>query len=297
MNKKTIILIALTALVSGLLYALPTFASSPFQGQQPPTVNAPAGKAQHPQQQRNKRNAGLRGGEITALGENSITLQTRNDQELTINVDERTVYVTPEHGIAFGDLQVGDQIVFEMERKGDAPAAHVIIQIPAGYDPRELRRNTFQGEVWAIGSGSITLQTRQGEQVRLLVDGSTDFQSPGGLVQGFDDLQVHMQIGVFATPQANGSLHANVLIANRPRVSKHAGTVSSVDGGSLTLTRRDGQTLTFQVTAETRFKGEVASLSDLQPGMQALVAAYPDSSGAWTAIFIGARTAQTEAQP
>ncbi|RMF41171.1 MAG: hypothetical protein D6755_12865 [Anaerolineae bacterium] len=297
MNKKTIILIALTALVSGLLYALTTFASSPFQGQQPPAVNAPADKAQRPQPQHNKRNAGLRGGEITALGESSITLQTRNGTEFTVNVDERTVYVTPESGITFADLQVGDQVILQMDRKGDSPAAHVVIQIPDGYDPRELRRNTFQGEVWAIGSGSITLQTRQGEQVELYVDGATDFQSPGGLVQGFGDLQVHMQIGVFASPQDDGALHANVLIATRPRVSKHLGMVASVDGSSLTLTRRDGQTLTFQVNAETRFKGEVAALSDLQPGMQAVVAAYPDSSGAWTAIFIGARTAQADAQP
>ncbi len=286
MSKKTIVLIALTALLSGLLYALPTFAAAPFQGAQPPATSNPAVQGKRPQP-----NTPNRAGEITALGENSITVQTRAGQEITIAVDEHTVYVTPESAITFAELQVGDKIAFEINREGDTPTAHVVIQIPENYDLRQLRQNTFQGEVWAIGNDSLTLQTRRGEQVVLHVDGTTAFQSPTGLIQAFGDLQVHMQVGVFAAPQDDGSLHANVLIAARPRVSKHLGTVAAVDGNSLTLERRDGQRITVQINAETRFKGEVTSPADVQPGMQALVAAYPDSNGTWTAVLVGSRNA------
>lgn len=282
MRKKTIVLIVLTALVSGLLYALPTFAATPFQGAQPPATSNPA-----VQGKRSRPNTPT--GEITALGENSITVQTRAGWEATIAVDEYTVYVTPESAITFADLQVGDKIAFEIDRKGGSPTAHLIIQIPEGYDPRQLRQNSFRGEVWAIGNDSITLQTRRGEQVVLHVDGATTFQSPTGLIQAFGDLQVHMQVGVFATPQNDGSLHANVLIATRPRVSKHLGTVAAVDGNSLTLDRRDGQRITVQIDAETRFKGGVTSLADVQSGMQVVVAAYPTSNGTWTAVFVGSR--------
>ncbi len=76
-----------------------------------------------------------------------------------------------------------------------------------------------------------------------------------------------------------------------PESSKHLGTVAAVDGNSLTLERRDGQRITVQVNAETRFKGGSASLADVQPGMQVLVAAYPDSNGTWTAVLVGSRNA------
>lgn len=282
MSKKTIVLIVLTALVSGLFYALPTFAATPFQGAQPPTTANPA-----VQEKRPRPNTPKGTGEITALDENSITVQTRAGREITLAVDEHTVYVTPENAITFADLQVGDKIAFEMDRKGDSLVARVVIQIPEGYDLRQLWQNSFQGEVWAIGNDSITLQTRRGEQVVLYVDGATTFQSPTGLIQAFGDLQVHMQVGVFATPQDDGRLHANVLIAARPRVSKHLGTVAAVDGSSLTLDRRDGQRITVQIDAETRFKGGVASLADVQSGMKVIVAAYPTGNGTWTAVLVG----------
>ncbi len=293
MNKKTVFLIALTALVSGLLYALPTFASTPFQGERPPAQAAPPQGAQHP-----RKAPRPRGGEITALDAGSLTLKTLSGQEFTVQVDENTIYVTPEGFITFDDLQVGDKVAIEAARKGDAaPVATLVIQVPADSDPRELRRNTFRGEVWSLGNGVITLQTRRGEQVMLFVDENTAFQSPEGLVQGFSDLQVHMQVGVFATPQDDGTLLANVVLAARPRISKHLGTVVSADESSLTLARRDGQTVTFQITAETRFKGEADSAAAVQPGMQARVAAYQDAAGQWTAVAVGLRAAPPQDAP
>jgi len=292
MNKKTVFLIALTALVSGLLYALPTFASAPFQGERPPAQAAPPQGARHP-----RKGMRPRSGEITALDAASITLKTLAGQDITLPVDENTLYASPGGFLTFDDLQVGDTVVIEAVRKDSAPVATLVIQVPPDSDPSELRRNTFRGEVWSLGNGIITLQTRRGEQVMLFVDENTAFQSPSGLVQGFSDLQVHMQIGVFAAPQADGTLHANVVLAARPRISKHIGTVSSADETSLTLSRRDGQTVTFQINAETRFQGEADSAAALQAGMQARVAAYQNASGQWTAVVIGVRAAPPQDAP
>ncbi len=300
MTKKTIILIALTALVSGLLYALPTFAASPFQGEQPPAAAAPE-KGALPE------GKAPRGGEIIALGSDSLTVQpfAEDGEPFTVRVDENTRYRAPKEGevITFESLQVGDKVgaIAPPAEEGD-PIAKVVILLPDDFDPETFQRHIARGEVWNIdtANGTFTLQARRSnEQVTFSVDENTRFRSRGDTVQSLDDLAVHTQVIIRFQRQDDGTLLATEIGIPRPRLSRHLGTVASVDNGSLTLTldRRDGQTVTFQVREETRFKGEAASLDEVQPGMQAVVAAFEDGSGHWTAVLIGTRTAPAKETP
>lgn len=299
MNKKTIILIALTALVSGLLYALPTFASSPLQGEQPPAAAAPE-KGAHP------KGKAPHGGEIIALGSDTLTVQpfAEGSDPITLRVDENTRFRAAgdeAEAPTFDDLQIGGKVGFIAPPAEDGdPIAKVIILLPDDFDPETFQRHTARGEVWSIDTtnGTFTLQAKgSNEQAVFYVDENTRFRSRGDTVQSLDDLAVHTQVIIRFRRQDDGTLLATNVVIPRPRLSRHRGTVASVDNGTLTLTldRRDGQTLTFQVNEETRFKGEAASLDEVQPDMQALVAAFEDGSGHWTAVLIGTRTAPAEA--
>ena len=300
MNKKTIILIALTALVSGLLYALPTFASSPFQGEQPPAATAAPEKGARPE------GKAPRGGEIIALDSDTLTVQpfAEDSAPLTLRVDENTRFRAAGNAAetpAFGDLQVGDKVGFIAPPAEDGdPVAKVIILLPDDFDPETFRRHITRGEIWSIdaANGTFTLQAKgSNEQAVFYVDENTRFRSRGNTVQSLEDLAVHTQVVLRFRRQEDGTLLATDVVIPRLRLSRHRGTVAGVDNGTLTLTldRRDGQTLTFRVRAETRFKGEAASLDEVQPGMRAVVAAFEDAGGHRTAVLIGTRAAPAEA--
>ena len=65
------------------------------------------------------------------------------------------------------------------------------------------------------------------------------------------------------------------------------GRVDQVGDHSLTLTTRNGQQVTVQVTNETRFRG-VSGLADLQPGQGVLVLAK-DTGDGYQALLVAAR--------
>ncbi len=293
MNRKTIVLITLTALVSGLLYALPTFASAPFQEGQPPSQNAAAETEGQPPPR-------LRGGEIMAVEEHSLTVQPFAEEAapLTVFVNEATAYRTKDGTLTFEDLQPGDKIALSVrpDENGTLTARRIIL-LPDDFDPQKFQRHVVRGEVWSIDpqAGTFTIQTRRGnEQLTFFVDENTAFHSRGDIVQSLDDLQIHTQVGIRGNRQEDGTFLAADVLIPRPRLSQHTGTIASIDESNLRLTldRRDGQTITFRVIEQTRFKGAAEGLSDLQPGMKARVSAFQDGDGQWTAVLIGARAAQ-----
>jgi len=98
----------------------------------------------------------------------------------------------------------------------------------------------------------------------------------------------------------NSQLTALAILAGKPgrRGERHIGKVTAVGTDSLTIQTRDGQTLTFAVTDQTRFRsrdGAVKSLADLKPDMPVMVIAK-DENGQLTALVVvagrGARPRQ-----
>jgi hypothetical protein len=76
-----------------------------------------------------------------------------------------------------------------------------------------------------------------------------------------------------------------------------AGTITAVDpsAGTFGLQSRAGESYTFYVTSETRFKsrdGSINSLADLQPEMLAIVVAIRNDAGLLQALGVGATTPQ-----
>jgi hypothetical protein len=93
-----------------------------------------------------------------------------------------------------------------------------------------------------------------------------------------------------STPGANGAENSNKPDKARGKHEHYKGTIANIDPSSITLTLKDGSSVTIGLSAETRIK--VASLKDataaaIQTGMMATVQAIRDqSSRALTARMV-----------
>ncbi|MGB7537316.1 MAG: DUF5666 domain-containing protein [Anaerolineales bacterium] len=84
----------------------------------------------------------------------------------------------------------------------------------------------------------------------------------------------------------------------KPDKKDYKGTIAAVDTGSLTLTLKDGSSLGFILTAETKINitglGRGATVADLKAGDDATVRATTDESGALVADKIDVKPVQPE---
>jgi hypothetical protein len=135
----------------------------------------------------------------------------------------------------------------------------------------------FPGNTFAV-------RTFSGTDVHVHVTGNTEYRSRNGSVQGFEDLVVDMRtiVVVFvATPE------------ELPDIMRLQGEVRGVGDGCFTLLTEDGRSLIINVIDRTRFRsrnGEVTTLSDLEPGMVAIVAAVDTEDNGIVALFVAAGT-------
>ncbi len=146
----------------------------------------------------------------------------------------------------------------------------------------------FPGDTFAV-------RTLSGTDVHVHVTGNTEYRSRDGSVQGFEDLVVDMRTIVVGQERGDGTINASIVFAatpeELPNVIRLKGEVVSVGGDNFTLLTEDGQSLTISVIERTRFRsrnGEVTKLSDLEPGMVALVTAVDTEDNGIVALVVAA---------
>lgn len=237
---------------------------------------------------------GRRGvGQIIEIGEDRFTVETRQDEERTLVVNDETRYRdTQGNELAFADLVVGQWVAGIIAFDGaDLQVAHLVIILPEDYDPSQRLGTRERGVVIAVDSaaGSFTLQNRQGYQVSFSVNENTQYR---GSLESLADIQPGMQAAAGGFEQPDGSLLAAVIMARFP-LHRNTGIVSQVDldAGRLTLDTRKGGTVEFSVDENTRFRGmqsEIENLGDIQPGMVALLVSHPGADGNELAVAIAA---------
>jgi Domain of unknown function (DUF5666) len=277
------ILALVTALaIGGVAYA----ASQPDQALSPAAQAAP--------EDENPALAARRGlGQITALGENQFTVLRRNGAVQTIRVDENTRYFKADGSAgSFADLQVGRWVAGRVVLTGDGPQARLVIILPEGFDPT-LKLIRHAGTITAVDptAGTFSLRTVRGESLAFQTDGDTQYYAQ---VHSLADLQTGMAAIVGTQRRPDGSyLAVRVTAHEKPLVDvKKVGRVTAIDVSSFTIRARDGNTYTFQVTPQTRFRsrgGEVRGLRDLRLGMGVAVAAQETDGGQLRAVLVVAK--------
>ncbi len=161
----------------------------------------------------NVQDSSLHAGTITVVipAAGTFTMQTRQGEEMTIAVDENTnfnsrareiqglVDLAPDMvAVVYGSSQ--DDYVFMASRVivGDAE------DLP-NYDVKAL------GQITGIGIDSVSLQSRNGEELTFLVDEETNFRSREGEVSGLVDLIEGMSLLIGAYEDEDGQIVAKLI--------------------------------------------------------------------------------------
>ncbi len=91
----------------------------------------------------------------------------------------------------------------------------VVVQVgnPEGRPERPERPKVVSasGKIVSLGSNSLTLETRSGDQKTFSVDGSTKYKSRDGSLNSFGDLEIGMIAVVGAKDLGNGELLAVIV--------------------------------------------------------------------------------------
>jgi hypothetical protein len=208
-------------------------------------------------------------GQVTSIAAEQFTLQTKAGQERTFSFDESTRFVDPQkQELSPEDLQTGGWVAVVVARNSGEPRlARLVVILPEDFDPANWAG--VRGRVTGVDvpGSAFTLEDKDGQATNVKVDVETKYL---GQATGLADLQAGVHAQARVEKQADGGLLAKTVRAGMPFDRRFLGKVTAIDGQTFTIQTRQGETITFQVTDETRFrsrKGVVDSLDDLKVGM------------------------------
>lgn len=201
---------------------------------------------------------GLRG-EVTAVGDNSLTVSARNGQSVTVNVtaDTKIRLLKDRARGELSDIDVGNFVGVRGSKNDDGSVnARWIVVLPE--NPKNLDR--ARGKVTAIEGSVITIENKDGQSRRIATDANTRFRK-GKEPASLADIAVGDPLLAVGQKQSDGSLLARLVgVVTGQQLRQHTlrGQVLSVDvaAGELTV-EAQGQkegTWTVQTTADTKYR-------------------------------------------
>lgn len=148
-------------------------------------------------------------GVITAVGDNTLTIQTIGGQQVTVKVDASTQYQRVSGGrFSFRNLDLGQWVtaIGTFDRQRVLHASTIVI-MPVHLNKGKWIGKRAHGTVVEVNPASqtFTLRTKNG-LMRFVVDDSTQFT--GNTVRRFGVLEVGMRAVVGYTVKRDGSLYA-----------------------------------------------------------------------------------------
>jgi uncharacterized protein DUF5666 len=215
---------------------------------------------------------------ITAISGSSISLKTEDGWTRTITVTADTAITKGGEKAALSDLNVGDTVRLGQKRNADGSwtVTAVAVVLPK-----------TAGTVTAVSSDTITITGRDGTAQTIRTTGSTTYHK--GKVDGTRaDVTVGSQLVAIGERGSDGSITATSIQVFLPRV---AGTVTAVTSDSLTITRRDGTTLTVHVGSGTSIGVagvDNATIADVKAGMVAVIEGSQRADGSLDATALRA---------
>ena len=143
-----------------------------------------------------------------------------------------------------------------------------------------------------ISGNSISLKTEDGWTRTITVDSGTTYTRSGATI-ALGDLKAGDAIGFRQTLESDGTWWIDAITVILPRAG---GTVSKIDGSTITVTQRDGSTATIKVNGSTRYSvngNDGAVLSDLKAGMFLVAEGTKNGDGSLTATSVRAGNIST----
>jgi len=229
-------------------------------------------------------------GEITAVGlaGSTFSLHTLRGEDLTFQVNDETHFASPDGAVdGLEDLHAGLSAGVAAEKQTDG----TLLARRVGVASKEDRLRVA-GEITGVvpGQETFTLESREGATYTFHTNDRTRFASRDGSVQDIHDLKKGMHAVVGAV-KLDGEWLAQHVAVGKPEDRPDArlmGRIVGLGDSSLTVEKRNGETVTVAVTEATKFKsrgGKIDSFDDLKLGMTVVIAAQ-ESNGRLTAMWI-----------
>ena len=202
-------------------------------------------------------------GEITALDStaNKVTMAPKQGEAVILTVTDKTeIKVWGKEPAGFSDLKVGDSVKAEYD---PSTKEALEIEVKAKGEPSLAVRQGFFGTVKATTDTSLTLTTKQGD-VTFTLDANTQFWNPPQKDATLAAIEVGDRAAVLAVRQDSTLLARRVLvIPPKPVRTQVSGTVTKVEGNTITLTDKDGNTFTAELPKGLGAKVQVGDVLTL----------------------------------
>ncbi|MFQ5941951.1 MAG: DUF5666 domain-containing protein [Anaerolineales bacterium] len=143
-------------------------------------------------------------GEITGVvpGQGTFTLVNRGGEEFPLSTSERTKYHSRDGSIQdIHDLKKGMMAMVGAVRQDSGQLLALVVAVGNPKDRPELDVKVG-GEVVALGTGSFTIQTRDGKRLSFGVNENTHYKG----ISGFGELKLGMMAAVGANETDDGLL-------------------------------------------------------------------------------------------
>ena len=141
-------------------------------------------------------------------------------------------------------------------------------------------------EITAIDGSSLSLTTADGWTRTITVDDGTTYTKSGDDLT-LADLGVGDEITFRQRREDDGSFTIDAIAVIPPHAG---GEVTTVDGSTITVERRDGETTTIAVDGSTTYQvnGDAAALGDIEVGMFLIAEGAESADGTLTATEVKA---------
>jgi len=154
-------------------------------------------------------------GEITGVvpGQVTFTVQSKEGDSVTFVTGERTNFRSRDGSVTgIHDLKRGMFAMVGAIRMEDGTNQALVVLAGSPEDrPERPKVVNATGKIISLGSNSLTVETRSGDQKTFSVDSSTKYKSRDGSVNGFGDLELGMISIVIGRDSGNGELHAVIV--------------------------------------------------------------------------------------
>jgi hypothetical protein len=217
---------------------------------------------------------------ITAISGSNVTLGTDDGWTRTIAVTDAVDLTKGGQDIALSDLAVGDQVRFRQTRNDDGTYTvnALAVVVPS-----------VRGTVSDVSSSGFKVTGRDGAVWTIAVNATTEYQYGTG-AGSLADVTNGTTVVVQGTSTGDNALTA---LTVRVKPDRAVGTVTSKTADSITITKRDGSTVTVHVDADTTYRVagvENADLGDVAVDMAIGVSGRERADGSIDADAVAAGT-------
>jgi hypothetical protein len=231
---------------------------------------------------------------VTAVGDNTLTVQNPQGDSITVNVSSDTPVrlVESQSEGSLSDIKVGSHIRVRGQRNEDGSVnAQAIMVAPEG--------DQAGGRVTAVDGQTISVENPRDGAATIVTNDSTQFRLGPDQTGSLTDVTPDKFVMAFGTTQEDGSLAARLVLVHERGPGSDGpghgpghrrgpgGEVTTVGDNTLTVQNPNGDSVTVNVSSDTTVRlaetQSEGSLSDIKVGSHIRIRGQRNDDGSVTA--------------